>query len=169
MGKFVRRHRVAVAASLALALSLLGFGVGMGLLALEVSRERDRAEVERSRAEQVTAFLTDVLCEREASAEAEGLARGALASLQGMEGAVEWEVAHAESVLGGCLSGLGRHDEAEAILLQAYATLDRLRGAAAPPTQEGLKRLVAHYEARGRAQQAAAYRFRRKRAQVTAD
>lgn len=59
-GKFVRRHRLGVAVGATALLAVLLFGAGMGALALRLARERERAEQQQRRAEQVTAFLTDI-------------------------------------------------------------------------------------------------------------
>ncbi len=69
-----------------------------------------------------------------------------------------WEIAHAESVLGAALSGLGRYGEAEALLLSAYPILRERRSERAPFTRDALERIVALYEAWGKPEKAAEYR-----------
>jgi serine/threonine-protein kinase len=56
--KFFRRHRLSVSVSAAAAMIVVGFGIGMAVLAARVTRERDAVRVERTRAEQVSQFLT---------------------------------------------------------------------------------------------------------------
>ncbi len=59
--KFLRRNRLAVAAAAAFVLVLIGFSIGMGVLARRAAEERNEARLERDRAEQVLAFLEDIL------------------------------------------------------------------------------------------------------------
>ncbi|HEX5717039.1 MAG TPA: serine/threonine-protein kinase [Thermoanaerobaculia bacterium] len=59
-GKFARRHRLGVAVAATALLAVLLFGAGMGALALRLAQERERAELAQRRAEQVTAFLTEI-------------------------------------------------------------------------------------------------------------
>jgi eukaryotic-like serine/threonine-protein kinase len=58
--KFLRRHRVGTAIAATILLAIVGFGIGMAALAARLAQERDRAEQQRRRAEQVTAFLTEI-------------------------------------------------------------------------------------------------------------
>jgi len=51
LGKFVRKHRVAVGFAAALLVFLVGFGVTMALLAGRIANERDRANAEALRAQ----------------------------------------------------------------------------------------------------------------------
>jgi serine/threonine-protein kinase len=58
--KFLRRHRVAAAVSAASGVLIMGFGIGMAVLAARVTRERDAVRVERTRAAQISQFLTSL-------------------------------------------------------------------------------------------------------------
>jgi non-specific serine/threonine protein kinase/serine/threonine-protein kinase len=60
VGKFVRRHRLAVAALGALFVAALGFGTGMAVLARQAAADRDRANDEAEVARRVTAFTAGV-------------------------------------------------------------------------------------------------------------
>ena len=57
-----------------------------------------------------------------------------------------WESADAESVLGACLTGLGRYAEAEQYLIEGHATLAEIRGEEAIYTRNALDRLLVLYE-----------------------
>ncbi|MEW6744383.1 MAG: serine/threonine-protein kinase [Planctomycetota bacterium] len=70
-------------------------------------------------------------------------------------------IAYAESVLGNCLTALGRHDEAEELLLGSFPVIEKLYGPSHPTrTQEAMRRIVALYEAWGKPAQAQAWRGR---------
>jgi eukaryotic-like serine/threonine-protein kinase len=56
LGKFARRHRLAVAAATTLFLAAIVFGSGMALLARQAAMERDRANQEAAVARRVTLF-----------------------------------------------------------------------------------------------------------------
>ena len=67
LGKYVRRHRIAVAAVMIIAVLLLGFTVAQAVALRRITqerdrtgRERDRANRERDRAQRVTNFMTDM-------------------------------------------------------------------------------------------------------------
>ena len=73
----------------------------------------------------------------------------ALETLRAKRRAGSWELAAADSVLGGYLAARGRYDEAEALLDRSYQTLAATRGARAVYTRDALRRLRALSEARG--------------------
>ncbi len=58
-----------------------------------------------------------------------------------------WRVADAESVAGGTLAALGRHDEAELLLRRSYMVLSTTKGSNARQTKEALARLESLEEA----------------------
>ena len=58
-----------------------------------------------------------------------------------------WKVADAESVAGGTLVALGRHDEAEPLLRHSYTVLSTTKGSNARQTKEALARLESLEEA----------------------
>ena len=68
-----------------------------------------------------------------------------------------WEIAEAESELGGCLAALGRFDEAEPILLRSYQLLKQKRGGESKQTRLALDHIIDLYKAWGRLPQAAPY------------
>ena len=70
----------------------------------------------------------------------------------------DWRILTAQAVLGGCLTGLGRYAEAEALFLEVYPALRSQRGNDSPDTLEVLSRLINLYEIWGRGDQAARYR-----------
>jgi tetratricopeptide (TPR) repeat protein len=65
---------------------------------------------------------------------------------------------YTESLLGECLTGLGRYDEAERLLLHAYPLLRDQPGADPEPTLAAARRLVKLYEAWGKPDEAARWR-----------
>jgi len=60
IGKFVRRHRIAVVASAVLLFTLLSFSIVTMLQSRRIAAERDRANTEAATAEQVAQFLTSL-------------------------------------------------------------------------------------------------------------
>ena len=58
MGKYLRRHRVAVGVAAGLVLLLAAFLVVQGVQLRRITRERDRANRERDRASRITDFMT---------------------------------------------------------------------------------------------------------------
>jgi serine/threonine protein kinase len=83
--------------------------------------------------------LASLLAARD-PAQAERLAREALGIFQHLPRS-GWRTADAESVLGGCLAALGRHDEAAPLLAASYRQLRKLRGDDEPQTRQALARL----------------------------
>ncbi len=73
--------------------------------------------------------------------------------------AEEWFMINGtESMLGNCLTALGRYQEAEPLLLGSYSRFKDRRGADHPSSRRALGRLLALYEAWGRPESAAHYR-----------
>ncbi len=64
------------------------------------------------------------------------------------------------SVLGAALTGLGRYDEAEPLLLQSYPDILEDRGPEHRRTREAARRIVALYDAWGKPDLAAEWRAR---------
>jgi len=92
-------------------------------------------------------------------ADAEALTREAIGNLDTAgEKAAPWMLAEARSVLGICLAGRQRFVEAEELLLDGYAVLEREKGAADPRTREALERLGRLYELWGKPGEEARYR-----------
>ena len=86
------------------------------------------------------------------------LLREALTILQQTMPEGHWIIAQAQSRLGGCLSTLGRFDEAEPLLLEGYAGLQATRGDQDERTLQAGEYLAAFYEASGQPVKVAAYR-----------
>lgn len=63
--------------------------------------------------------------------------------------------AEAASVLGDCLTSLERYEEAEPLLVKSYPIIKAGRGESHERTLEALRRLIRHYEVRGRPDSAA--------------
>jgi tetratricopeptide (TPR) repeat protein len=102
--------------------------------------------------------LATALLEQGKAAEAEPPAREALEIFR-TRSPGSWRVADAESVLGGCMAGLGRFAEAEPLLLGSYAVLAREQeGGGARAARTALNRVVGLYTAWGRPDRAAVYR-----------
>ena len=59
-GKFIRRHKVGVAVAVLFLVFLAVAGVNTKVQSNRIARERDRAELERGKALQVSAFLSDI-------------------------------------------------------------------------------------------------------------
>lgn len=83
----------------------------------------------------------------------------ALAIYRAVLPAGHWRTRNAESVRGACLVGLGRHAEAEPLLLESYPVLEAERGADSVYARDALRRIVELYQAWGRPEKAEAYRI----------
>jgi tetratricopeptide (TPR) repeat protein len=112
----------------------------------DMSRKQDCAIFRRNLAELLT---------RHSPAEAEPLAREALAIFQAGHARAE-RTADASSVLGGCLTALGRYAEAEPLLTAGLAGLSQAHGDASRQRQ-AIERLVALYSAWQQPKRAATY------------
>ncbi|HET9209750.1 MAG TPA: serine/threonine-protein kinase [Thermoanaerobaculia bacterium] len=103
--------------------------------------------------------LAAVLVAERKAAEAEPLARKALAILRvKAPPSWHWRIADTESVLGGCLTALGRFPEAEQLLLESYPILQKDKGDGAKHAAEARQRIVDLYTAWGKPERLAAYR-----------
>ncbi len=69
-----------------------------------------------------------------------------------------WRGAHADSVLGACLSAVGRFEDAEPLVTGGYAGLQAAKGDDAEATRDALERVVVLYEVWGRPEAAERYR-----------
>ena len=67
-------------------------------------------------------------------------------------------IARTQSMLGACLTVLGRYAEAESLLHQGYAGLLEKRGADPPITKNAASHFIALYNAWGKPEMAARYR-----------
>ena len=134
MGKFVRRHRLAVAAGAALLVLLVAFSTVVAVQAGRIARERDRANREAAAATQVADFLSGLFKISDPS-EARGntltareiLASGASQIDQQLRDQPEVQ-ARLQSTIGGVYTGLGLYAEAEPLLERAVQTQRRLLG-----------------------------------------
>jgi serine/threonine-protein kinase len=75
-------------------------------------------------------------------ADCEGLAREAVGRLAAKQLPETWEAAAAQSVLGSCLSGLGRLQEGRPLLAASYSALRMKLGEQALPTRDARRRLL---------------------------
>jgi len=98
---------------------------------------------------QLTRNLATALQDKGELEEAEELAQEALEIFR--KNLRNWQVADAESVLGGIYASLGRFDEAERLLQQSYPVIESIKGVNARQTKEARARLRALEEARSAA------------------
>ena len=82
--------------------------------------------------------------------ECEPPATQALADLRRLLPEGHWQIASAESVLGGCLAAQGRYREAEPLLISGYRTLRNVRGEQAVYTRDAHRRLAEFRAVRSR-------------------
>jgi len=122
--------------------------------ALEMSR-RLIGEHPRVAAKMVT--LASVMIDQGRAVDAEPLLRRALAMYQGTLPSGHWRIADAESVLGACLTHLGRYPEAERLLVESYPTLRSDTPPGSRQSREARARLRALYLAWGKPAEAAGY------------
>ncbi|HTG34951.1 MAG TPA: serine/threonine-protein kinase [Thermoanaerobaculia bacterium] len=101
--------------------------------------------------------LASVLVAEGKAVEAEAKAREALSIFRAKQPTF-WRVADTESVLGSCLTALGRFEEAEKLLLASYPALENDKGDGAKHVAEARQRIVELYTKWGRPEGVAAYR-----------
>jgi tetratricopeptide (TPR) repeat protein len=104
------------------------------------------------------AGLGTMLCQLDTPQEAEPILREAVASARICYPQAPWIVWYRESRLGGCLTALKRHAEAEALLLSVFKNTMAGRPAQPELLRETLDRLITLYEAWGKPEQAAEWR-----------
>ena len=69
-----------------------------------------------------------------------------------------WQLAYAKSLFGHCLTGAGKHDEAEPLLLSGYTTMKNHPSTPIENVREGLEWIVECYESTGKTNEAAQWR-----------
>ncbi len=134
VGKFVRRHRVAVAAAAVLVVLLVAFAGVMTMQAQRIARERDRANREAAAATQVSDFLVGLFNVSDPS-EARGnsvtareiLDKGARAVQETLREQPEIQ-ARLQTTMGTVYTNLGVYDAALSLLEQAVQTRRRVLG-----------------------------------------
>ncbi len=84
------------------------------------------------------------------AARAEPMARRSMEILRLALSPEDWRTYRAQSVLGACLTRLGRYDEAEGLLRESYEALLSQRGEDARETRETRERLIELYQRSGR-------------------
>jgi tetratricopeptide (TPR) repeat protein len=138
IGKFVRRHRVAVTTLSALFVASLVFGSGMAWLARDAAMERDRASAEAEIARRVTEFTAGLFefADPALAGSSEVSARALLdAGVRRLEADSSVERPEVRAALfeaaGNAYRGLGEYARAEPLLDRAV----ELRGADAAPVQ----------------------------------
>jgi len=126
IGKFVRRHRLAVTAAASLFVAALGFGSGMAWLARQAALERDRANAEAATARRIVAFTVGLfeIANPAQSGAREITARELLdAGVQRLEAQPDDGRADVRAALleaaGNAYSGLGAYDAAGKLLARA--------------------------------------------------
>jgi serine/threonine protein kinase len=138
--KFVQRNRAAVVGAALVAISLLAGVVVSTWLALVASEQRDAARREAEKAQQINAFVQEMLSAADPSRGSDGgrdvtvvqvleraaaLAEIDLSSQQEVQAAVK-------NAIGGAYFGLGLYDSAESLLRTALGSQERLLGAEHP-------------------------------------
>jgi eukaryotic-like serine/threonine-protein kinase len=93
--------------------------------------------------------LAAVLVAQGQPVEAEARVREALAIFRAEEPPT-WRVADAESVLGSCLTAMGRFNEAEPLLVRSYRVLEKDPGDGAKYAPEAMKRIRELYATMGK-------------------
>jgi tetratricopeptide (TPR) repeat protein len=141
--KFVRRHLVGVASATAIALSLVALLVGMTVQARRIARERDRAEHEAAKSKAVTDFLKETLNfspygehGRDATI-LEALDEAVSDIDESFDGPAEVLIA-VKNAIGWTYVGLGRYDQAEALLEPALRIGETTLGREHPEVAETL-------------------------------
>jgi serine/threonine protein kinase/tetratricopeptide (TPR) repeat protein len=160
VGKFVRRHRLAVAAAAVLVALLATFAGVMTMQAQRIARERDRANREAAAATQVSDFLVGLFNVSDPG-EARGnsvtareiLDKGARAMQETLREQPEIQ-ARLQTTMGTVYTSLGVYDAARALLEQAVQTRRRVLGDDHADTLHAINQLANAYWYLGRFDQA---------------
>lgn len=167
MGKFVRRHRVAVAVGAGVLTVLLALLAILAAQTVELRREREEADLqrqaaerEREKAQEALGVMVDVFRHADPGA-AEGetltaralLDRGAARILGGRDRDPEVRATLLVAI-GEALQGLGRADRAEPVVAEALRLRRELYGERHPATLEALREMGEVAYSRGDLEQA---------------
>jgi eukaryotic-like serine/threonine-protein kinase len=161
LGKFVRRHRVAVSAAGILAVMVVGFAIMMALQARQIARERDRAQTAQATAEQVTAFLvrmfeaSDPSESRGDTVTARQLLETGVARVAELDGQPEVQ-ARLLDLMGRVYQSLGKYDEALPLLERSLQARRTSLGEDHPSVAESQQHLGELSSLRGRYDEAEA-------------
>ncbi len=102
--------------------------------------------------------LGKLLILKEASQDGENILRQSLGILKKSYPQGHWRIAETESVLGLCLTSLGRFAEAEPLLLRSHSVLKEKCGERNKRTKKAIIRIIDHYEACDKPEEASKYR-----------
>jgi len=161
LGKFVRRHRVAVSAAATLVLLAVGFAVMMALQARQIARERDRAQTAQATAEQVAAFLvrmfeaSDPSESRGDTVTARQLLETGVARVGELDGQPEVQ-ARLLDLMGRVYQSLGKYEEAWPLMARSLEVRRTALGDQHPGVAEVLQHLGELSSLRGRYDEAEA-------------
>jgi serine/threonine-protein kinase len=157
--KFIRRHRTSVIAAALFVLLLISGIVGISRQARIAAEQRDRARLEAAKAEQVVAFLKEMLSavdpykSGKSVTVAEVLAEAARRLDQELGDHPEIE-AEVRTTIGVTYQNLGLYDEAEPHLRRALAIREELYGKDHPDVAESLRNLAVILRRKGEFSQA---------------
>ncbi len=162
LGKYVRRHRLAVAMAASLAFLLAGFAVVQAIQLRRITRERDRAARERDRANRETAFMTGMFKVSDPS-EARGNSITAREILDQASAEIGTGLAQDPELqgqmmltMGTVYDNLGLYSRAEPLLQKTVDIRRAVLGPEAPDTLTALLALAWNLERRGQYVQAEA-------------
>ena len=102
--------------------------------------------------------LAEILLAEGDAAAAEPVLRESLAILHKSLPEAHWMTGETESALAGCLTRLGRYEEAETLAVRSYQAIARVRGNDDPYAVGALERVIQLYEAWGKPDKIAEYR-----------
>jgi len=161
LGKFVRRHRVAVSVAATFVLLVVGVAVMMALQARQIARERDRAQTAQATAEQVTAFLvrmfeaSDPSESRGDTVTARQLLETGVARVGELDGQPEVQ-ARLLDLMGRVYQSLGKYEEAQPLIARALEVRRTALGDEHPSVAESVTHLGELSSLRGRYDEAEA-------------
>ena len=135
-----------------------GFGVGEDARASNVASTGASAEASNTLLWTSNNLLGRILYSQERFAEAVQVQRPTYEHWRRSFGPEYMVTLIAEVVLAESLAGLGRHDEAESMMLHAYVAFESTRGRNDLHTRSAANSLSLFYEARGRMSDASRYR-----------
>ena len=156
LGKFARRHRLAVAAGGVAFIALVAVAIAMAVLAGRIARERNRAELAGAKAQSINAFLVDML--RQADPWQGGSRQTTVvealdAGTRKVDSAFKEQPEVVNSIkrtIGTAYIGLGRVKDAEPLIRASVGAAIRSSGAESEETAQSLADLGNLYIALGR-------------------
>jgi tetratricopeptide (TPR) repeat protein len=171
MGKWIRRHRAAFTYLVVMFLIVSAFLIALQVQSRQIARAQASIEAAKQPAGRSSEWVAALVAHRLEGLASSQMRRGDFAAAEEVLracheirrdflGSEHPHTAEAESLLGECLTRLGRFAEAQPLLLRSYRILADDRGSAERRDLTALQRLIELYDAWGQPEQADQWRAR---------